>query len=1141
MKVLVRKNPRVVALEGDTQCLTFRQHKSQTSNKNSTRASPQVVVQLDLKDSITREKRFVPLVNRSIYGFLGLITVGDAIYIAVITGAVTEVAQPVPYESVNRIFAVEFLSISNSDWDFVSLDGNGFPIASGSDLDDYDSNSGTRVPHPCWELRKLLLNGSFYFSNDFDLTSLLQNRGVNSSKLKAPQTDDRAEINVNHYQEQFMWNSFLMEEMLRFRSQLDEFSARALERNRFLTTVIRGFAKTTPLGGGNSISIVSKQSWKRAGTRFHSRGIDDNGDVANFVESEFIFYNPSKGLVYSFTQVRGSVPAFWEQDLTLINPKITVTRSIDATQSSFDAHFTEICAKYNACHIVNLLSKTKLMEVELLRRYLELLRRSTHSDDLLYTHFDFHAETKQLSGGFAGASKLLPFLHKSLEQFGWFNYDLAMGEVIKRQDGVLRVNCLDCLDRTNLIEQVVCQSVVEYIMRNQGVSLLNSPRDRARLEEMTNRHNDLWADNGDAISQIYTGTNALKSSFSRSGKMNLAGALSDVTKSVSRMYQNTFNDSKKQTIIDLLLGKDRKFSIAVQIFDPSSDHITEQLRRTESSFTSYNEITVFTGTFNVNAALPQSAGDLSAWLFPPENNNSESPDIYAIGLQELIELNAGSFLGGDTAKPLLWAEVLQKQLNARQEQYVLLRTELMSSMCLFLFVRKSKISSVTQVAGASKKTGLGGIAANKGACAVRFDYGLTSFALVTSHLAAGLGALVERHNDYVTIMAGLSFTRNLAISDHDHILWFGDLNYRINAANDLCRAMINRGAFDELQNLDQLVLELRERGGAFYGLIESRILFMPTYKFDRGTSQYDSSEKQRVPSWTDRVLYRSKTRADILSLNYNSVSKICISDHKPVYSTLKCKVKFVNEVKKAQLSAEFYNAYKAEHGDSGDDARSSSLADSASSVSQELGFASDTLSQPNLVDVDLGPPKPPPRSRTIKPPRKLPPLPANYRAPTVEFTISNNNNEDHIGQSALVPESSVQPDTATPPSPARKAAQVPELGISSAPLTPKSYSPAPSSKSSTVDLTQTSQETTVVRPMKPAKPRVLSASKTEIPALVASSCGALSAPVKGFSQDYARALENSNKPPPPPSRVANTPLSNGNMMTMSEWKPLVPK
>ena len=50
-------------------------------------------------------------------------------------------------------------------------------------------------------------------------------------------------------------------------------------------------------------------------------------------------------------------------------------------------------------------------------------------------------------------------------------------------------------------------------------------------------------DNGDAISQIY-GTNALKSSFSRSGKMNFAGALSDVTKSVSRMYQNTFVDGK---------------------------------------------------------------------------------------------------------------------------------------------------------------------------------------------------------------------------------------------------------------------------------------------------------------------------------------------------------------------------------------------------------------------------------------------------------------------------------------------------------------------------------------------------------------------------------------------------------------------
>ena len=42
----------------------------------------------------------------------------------------------------------------------------------------------------------------------------------------------------------------------------------------------------------------------------------------------------------------------------------------------------------------------------------------------------------------------------------------------------------------------------------------------------------------------------------------------------------------------------------------------------------------------------------------------------------------------------------------------------------------------------------------------------------------------------------------------------------------------------------------------FVGFREGPIHFAPTYKYDAGTHDYDTSEKQRVPSWTDRILYR---------------------------------------------------------------------------------------------------------------------------------------------------------------------------------------------------------------------------------------------------------------------------------------------
>lgn len=1140
MRVLLHKEPRVVALEGPTHCVTFHQHKGPTTSNIEDSPLPRVVVHLDTKSTVSQDNGFEILIKRNIFGCLGLICIGGSTYLAIVTGAVADVALPLPYESVNRIFAVEFISITEDEWDYVNLDSNGFPIYNNMDPEDTDtySQSAARLPHPCWELRKLLLNGSFYYSNDFDLTSMLQNRGVNTSKLDESQNSEDDRINVNHYQEQFMWNNFMMEDMLRFKSSLDESSVRLLERNRFFTTVIRGFAKTIRVRGSNTISIISKQSWKRAGTRFHSRGIDDNGDVANFVESEFIFYNPSKRLVFAYTQIRGSVPAFWEQDLTLINPKITVTRSAVATQHSFDAHFTQICSKYNACHIVNLLSKTKLLEMELLRRYTELLSRSSHSEDLLYTHFDFHNETKSLSGGFAGAIKIIQFLRSSLEHFSWFDYALDSEEVLTRQEGVFRVNCLDCLDRTNLIEQVICQTLLEQIIINH----YDNRSDRSMIDDLIGRHNDLWADNGDAISQIYTGTNALKSSFTRSGKMNLAGALSDVTKSVSRMYQNTFVDSKKQSTIDLLLGKDGRFSIPVKIYDPSSDYVSRKLREQESSFTTYDNVSLFAGTFNVNAATPNKATDLSKWLYPAGQGIEKYADIYALGLQELIELNAGSILAGDTTKPLLWAKAIQDCLNSRREQYLLLRTELMSSMCLFLFVKKSKISYVTQVAGLSKKTGLGGITANKGACAVRFEFGSTSFALVTSHLAAGVNATVERENDFMTIMLGLSFSRNLTLSDHDNIVWFGDLNYRLNIGNDRCRSLIDHGAFDELQALDQLSLAQRERNGAFSAFEESRILFLPTYKFDKGTSQYDSSEKQRVPSWTDRILYRSKNPNSLSSLEYDSVMEILISDHKPVYSNFSCGVKFIDQKLKQKLSSEYYKAFKSEHGEISDNDISSGIGSIRSRASQSSGFASDTLSELNFLDVEPTPPPPPPRARTMvssRLPRKVPPPPMDCIPSTESSWLTSDVPSKNSSPLSFL-ELSTSSGKPKESSSVTLKPHLAHLGISSAPLTPKNGSSLQTSKSFTAGAVPPVSATEAFRPMKPLKPVTLSASKLEAPDQKKTS-STLNGTIASVSpKTTAPTVSQASRPVPPPSRTTQA-KTNGGLLAMSDWKPLTPR
>ena len=92
----------------------------------------------------------------------------------------------------------------------------------------------------------------------------------------------------------------------------------------------------------------------------------------------------------------------------------------------------------------------------------------------------------------------------------------------------------------------------------------------------------------------------------------------------------------------------------------------------------------------------------------------------------------------------------------------------------------------------------------------------------------------------------------------DRIFWLGDLNYRINGSREIVENLIGRpfGAHGLLLENDQLILE-RSRGSVFHRYAEAPLNFYPTYKFDKGTSTYDTSKKRRVPSWTDRILYRS--------------------------------------------------------------------------------------------------------------------------------------------------------------------------------------------------------------------------------------------------------------------------------------------
>lgn len=526
----------------------------------------------------------------------------------------------------------------------------------------------------------------------------------------------------------------MIQPLVDFRSRLAPREKQALDASGILTSAIRGFALTitvpsssSPIrtrGSGlpSSMTLISRLSCRRAGTRFNARGIDDDGNVANFVETETIFWAPS-GLCFSYTQVRGSVPIFWEQATGLLpgQQKITITRSPEATQPAFDKHFENLELSYGAIHVVNLLSNEKPNEIELTHRYRHHIRNSplnynekdvSKDHELIkLTEYDFHAETRG-PGGYEMASMIAQWIQHSADGFAYYlaeeveeharangqNHVIRRLTTILQQEGVFRTNCLDCLDRTNLVQTIISKMALEIFLSHKGLGA---------SQDFWVRHSSMWADNGDALSRIYAGTGALKSSFTRHGKMSLAGALADARKSATRMYINNFADKGRQNTIDMLLGR-LMGQVPVHLYDPINDYVVAELMRKSSEFTETETIHILVGTFNLNGKTHGLNEDLSPWLCPEVDSSQQCPEIVAVGFQEIVELSPQQIMSTDPARRQMWEAAVKNCLNENaarhgKEEYVLLRGGQLVGASLSVFVRANCLKFIKNVEGSLKK------------------------------------------------------------------------------------------------------------------------------------------------------------------------------------------------------------------------------------------------------------------------------------------------------------------------------------------------------------------------------------------------------------------------------------------------------
>ncbi|KAI9149699.1 Inositol-1,4,5-trisphosphate 5-phosphatase 1 [Blastocladiella emersonii ATCC 22665] len=890
--LLVKNSPREVVLVAN--------------NSNSSESGPDVALLLRTVEQtaakVTLNARVQPAQSIElltytsrppipVLGLLGVLIVGDDAFVGVVTAA--DVVADIDGTPVRQITAVEFISLSSDVYDRVHA-----PVARSFYDDDFTGSGapGTATPasavHPCDAIMRLLASGTFYFaaggaSSSYDLSRTAQ---YLATTPEPNQTQDS----------QFVWNAFMMGPLV---SVLEAAAALNESDQSFLINVIQGYVGKAH-AGQRSLTIISRMGSRRAGTRYNTRGIDDAGAVANYVETEMIYRTPEQLL--SFVQVRGSVPVFWDQPgIQVVGHKVQVTRSRDATRPAFERHMGELHDRYGRIIAVNLVSQDGGGETVLATEYKAQFDADPAKvpTERRLVDFDFHAECK--GNNYAALSRLVDRVQPDLVRMMCFLVDTQNHQAIMHQTAVFRVNCVDCLDRTNVVQGLLAQQALNYFAQGLPVHLEDDFK-------------QLWANNGDAISRIYAGTGALKSGFTRSGKRTLAGLLDDSVKSVNRFVINNFQDKTRQDTIDALLGKTKTRKLEVR--DPVLEGIKRELHARAAEFTHVHDLHIHVGTYNVNGRLPQEP--LDAWL---SNGAGVRPDIFAIGFQEIVELTAGQIVSADPVKRQIWQQELVKVIRrCHGDDYVLVCDGQLVGAAIFIFAKSALTASIHSVEMSIVKTGMGGITGNKGGISVSLTAYDTPFCFVTAHFAAGQSNVEDRNDDFATIASESLFKRGRSIPDHDHIVWFGDFNYRVDMENEAVRRLVAQGSLGELLQRDQL-LNQRRLQRAFHGYDEGAITFPPTYRYNNGTDVYDTSEKNRIPAWCDRILFQSKNSSKVAAaaaslraaspsaahgaaattmkfelLSYTR-AELKVSDHKPVLALLRVAAVEINHARKQAI------------------------------------------------------------------------------------------------------------------------------------------------------------------------------------------------------------------------------------------------
>uniref|UniRef100_A0A8C1DDL6 FIG4 phosphoinositide 5-phosphatase n=1 Tax=Cyprinus carpio carpio TaxID=630221 RepID=A0A8C1DDL6_CYPCA len=468
----------------------------------------------------------------------------------------------------------------------------------------YIPNDSVRVTHPDEAryvriFQNVDLSSNFYFSYSYDLSHSLQ---YNMTLLQMPcDAGESEELNTSGRQDSFdifeeegiptqvvhglinepyakyVWNVRLLEKV------------KDIVHPDWLLYIIHGFCGQSKLliyGRPVHVTLIARRSSRFAGTRFLKRGANCEGDVANEVETEQIIHDASvmsltAGSFSSCVQVRGSVPLYWSQDISTMMPKPPIRLDqADPYAHVAALHFDQMLQRFGSPIIIlNLVKKRekrkheKILSEEFYPAITNLNQFLPPEHGIEYIAWDMARYTKsklcnvldrlsmiaenvvKRTGFFVNRPDFYCHTLRPDERWG----DLG-GKVTPNgriQTGVLRTNCVDCLDRTNTAQFMVGKCALAYQLYALG--MIDKPKLQFDTDCVSRLFEELYEDHGDTLSLQYGGSQLVHRVKTYRKIAPWTQHSKDIMQTLSRYYSNAFSDADRQDAINLFL----------QVFQPS--------------------------------------------------------------------------------------------------------------------------------------------------------------------------------------------------------------------------------------------------------------------------------------------------------------------------------------------------------------------------------------------------------------------------------------------------------------------------------------------------------------------------------------------------------------------------------------------